>query len=358
MTRMEAIRKQYEGTPAPSSPVPFGGRGRAYPTRPRNAFWRWFWLAFLLAVLGTFFTAKGTISEWFSRIIHGEGHGKTLVGQLPGAGHLADGGQTGGKAVAGSANLDEASFAAFLNPTLAELNQLCEYVRNSPNVKENLAYSKIMSSVEFFYKGDDDAVNAYAALRKLDKTSDKLTRVIVFLGGAARFGRVASLAVGAELSGDKGAAKRFVDALSSKDLGKFDDKMAMRLARDAGLVSAFGNEGVVTKAKSVSAGLVLGIVAHEAGHQVLNHTLDTSKTVNLEISRNQEREADSFASSVIASSPFGEYILAGTLFWHYALAMQQGDEAVATTHPLSKERFENFVRANSELAATMGITIK
>ena len=79
---------------------------------------------------------------------------------------------------------------------------------------------------------------------------------------------------------------------------------------------------------------------------------------NIEIDRNEEREADSFASSVISASPFGEYIFAGTLFWHYAMAMQSDtDSDLASNHPLSRERFENFVRSNSEKAAAMGITL-
>ena len=243
-----------------------------------------------------------------------------------------------------------------MEPSVAELNQLCEYVRNAPNVRENVAYSAIMSEVEFFYQKDNNAVNAFASIKKSENESDKAVRIIEFCGGAARFGRVASLAVGVDLCGDAGAARRFVEALKVSDLSDFSEKTAVRLVGEAGLASALADDKVVAKARSVSAGLMLGVIAHEAGHQALCHTLNT-KTMNLEISRNQEREADSFASSVIASGPFGEYILAGTLFWHYAMAMQQGDDAVARTHPLSKERFENFVRANSELAASMGITL-
>ena len=345
--RQDALRRQYEsrvdGNGAPATRG-VDGNGRPIPrVRTRNRFWRWFWLLFLLTLLGGFLHGRGTLAKWYAKAC-GEGHENTAVGKALGSGRLA-------AADGAEAN----ALKSYVNYSAAELNQLCEYVRNSPNVRENAAYNKIMSSVQFYYNADENVVNAYAGIRKSD---DKAVRIIVLLGGAARFGRVASLAVAAELCGDKGAGKRFVDALRPECLRKFDEATALSMVQDAGLVAAAADEKVLAKANAVSAGLMLGVIAHEAGHQALCHTLNTSEKVNLDISRNQEREADSFASSVIASSPFGEYILAGTLFWHYALAMQQGDSAVATTHPLSKERFENFVRANQELAASMGITLK
>ena len=344
--RQDALKRQYEGrVNGNGAPVPrgFDGNGRPLPrVRPRNRFWRWFWLLFLVSLLCGFLYGRRAMAKWYAKV-YGEGCENTVVGKALGIGRPAAA-DSGSNAVKG-----------YVNYSAAELNQLCEYVRNSPNVRENAAYNKIMSSVQFCYDADENVVNAYAGIRK---SGDKTVRIIMLLGGAARFGRVASLAVAAELCGDKGAGKRFVDALSPECLRKFDEATALNMVQAAGLAAAAADEKVLAKAKAVSAGLMLGIIAHEAGHQALCHTLNTSEKVNLDISRNQEREADSFASSVMASSPFGEYILAGTLFWHYALAMQQGDSAVATTHPLSKERFENFVRANPELAASMGMKLK
>ena len=136
-----------------------------------------------------------------------------------------------------------------------------------------------------------------------------------------------------------------------------DDEAVVRIANAAGLGAALATDATRTKAKSVSAGMILGILAHESGHQSLGHVLNTGRSENLEISRNQEREADLFASSVISASPFGEYMFAGTLFWYYALATQEGGKQ-ENTHPLSKERFENLVRSNPEKAAAMGVSLK
>jgi len=374
MTRMEAIRKQYQGSEAAQPQQ--ATCGQPYPARPRHRFWLWFWGAFLFLLIVGFLFGRQPIMEK-AREVCGSGTGSSApaaaVAAHQGATAPAHQGATAQapqvaaapapqeaanpahQGAAPATQVSDEAFLAYVNPTMAEMSQLCEYIRNAPNVKNNPLYAGIMGNVQFVFQDDNDVVNAYAGLQ--DAANGQKIPVIIYLAGAARFGRVAALAVAAELSGDKGAGKRFVAAVRPRDFTGFSNAVAARIVREAGLVPALATESVVTKAKSVSAGLMLGILAHEAGHQALGHVLDQSQTVNLEISRNQEREADSFASSVIASSPFGEYILVGTLFWHYALAQQENDQTVATTHPLSKERFENFVRANAELAASMGITV-
>ena len=358
MTRMESIRKQYEGA-ATSNPQTGGGVGRPYQPRSRRRFWLWFWLIVLAAITIGFLTNRKLILEKVHEWSGGEKEAAPMgmaLGAHQGATQDYHNGATQNTHHGALVTAKDPAVAQYFQPSEAELAQLFEYVRSAANVKENLQYASIMKDVRFFYLADNDTMNAYASLKQLNKDKDELHRVIVLLGGAVRFSKVASLAVAAHLSGDKQAPVRLVRALDGSDFGKFDLDTVVRLVNAADLGAALANETVQAKAKSVAAGMILGILAHEAGHHALGHTLNTSEKVNLDISRNQEREADSFASSVIASSPFGEYILAGTLFWHFALASQQGD-AAATTHPLSKERFENFVRANAELAASMGITL-
>lgn len=348
MTRMESIRKQYENTPQPKQNQPSRCAERVYP---RFCFWRWFWLLFLVTLLIGFFSSKSTLLPW-CREKFGTG-GTPAVTPASGTVGIDLGTHQGAK----ESEISSEKLSSYAMPSEAEMVQLFEYVRNSSHVKENLLYSNVMKDCRFFYTVDNDIVNAFAGLRKLKNGSDEVMKVVCVHGGAARFARVAALAVAAEQCGDKGAGARFVKALSPDDCGKMDTEAAVRIVNEAKLGGTLGNAQALTKAKSVSAGLLLGIIAHECGHQSLGHVLKMGDSVNLEISRNQEREADLFASSVISSSPFGEYILAGTLFWHYALANRRQD-AVAATHPLSKERFENFVRANAELAASFGVALK
>ena len=153
--------------------------------------------------------------------------------------------------------------------------------------------------------------------------------------------------------------KKFVTAMPRSFCARCNDDDCVKFISENGLGVAFADEKIRQKAISYSSGTIVSVLAHECGHHALGHLLGFSEKRNLEIDRNQEREADSFASSIISASPFGEYIFAGTLFWHYAVAMQvDGVTDAASNHPLSKERFENFVRANAEKAAAMGIVLK
>lgn len=246
----------------------------------------------------------------------------------------------------------------FFLPTKAEMDQLFEYVVKSPHVQENNRYCEIVNSVVFSYSNTCAVVNAFASWRKSDPdVSEKRIRTIVFYGGAAIFCRLSALSVAAGLSGDRGAVKRFIAALRPSDCGAIDFDDVRRIVRDARLEQALASDQVREKAKSVAAGMVIGILAHEAGHQALGHCDNVARDRNPEISRNQERQADSFQHCVISASPFGEYVFAGSLLWHYALASQEeGDQE--RTHPLSKERLENLVRANPAKSAEMGIMLK
>ena len=96
-------------------------------------------------------------------------------------------------------------------------------------------------------------------------------------------------------------------------------------------------------------------MAHELGHIALAHIL--GRTPSLEVSRNQEREADSFASSVVSTSPFGDYLVAGQIIWSLIMVWGEhtGNVEIATSHPLERERLMDFIRANEAKAASIGI---
>jgi hypothetical protein len=241
----------------------------------------------------------------------------------------------------------------------AEIEQLYVYVVSSPFLRENLQYVDRMKSVDFLYVSTNDTVNAFAGRRVVENDGKKqLAFHTVVFGGAARYARLVGLAAAMEDNGYNGMLKKFVEAMPKSFCGSCSEIECVKFIQDNGLDKALGDEAIRQKAISFSSGTIVSVLAHETGHHALGHLLSVAEKCNLEISRNQEREADSFASSIISTSPFGEYIFAGTLFWHYAIA-SQADAASDTTsdHPLSKERFENFVRANAEKASAMGISV-
>jgi hypothetical protein len=132
--------------------------------------------------------------------------------------------------------------------------------------------------------------------------------------------------------------------------------MATETAREIGVDRHLADPAVAHKAQSFAVGMMAYVIGHELGHIALGHTLCAS--ANLEVSRNQEREADSFASSVISTCPFGEYLVTGPVVWDLVWVWCQyaGNDRMATTHPLSRERLLDFIRANAAQSAALGIS--
>ena len=217
----------------------------------------------------------------------------------------------------------------------------------SPHVLHNAQYANVVKELKFFYDKGDSTVNAYAGVGKEDGG-----RFVCLCCGAVRFSRLAALAVAAQQLRKDDSCARFLRAFRLEDCAKMDDDRAAELVKDAELLSAAASVEVISRARMISAGMLMGVLAHEVGHQALGHTL--GKSQNLSISRNQEREADSFASSIIAASDFGEHILVGSLVWWYALALHESKTGESTTHPLSVERYNNYIKSNEALARMLG----
>ena len=317
------------------------------PPRRGHGCWAWMIVLLLAAGIGGWFAYKPAM-KWLGR--------KTASGLS------ADGAPALDAKLAkeGAAKISPAQIKAYLTPSDAEMEQLYRYVVSAPFVAENLQYSDRLKEIPFIYVATNDVVNA-AAGRRLVKRDGKevLAFHTVFFGGAARYARLVGLAAALQDAGHKDMLKKFVDAMPPRFCARCAEDDCVAFIAKNGLAPAVADEGIRQKAISYSSGTIVSVLAHESGHHALGHLLSFPEKANLEINRNQEREADSFASSVISASPFGEYIFAGTLFWHYAVAMQGDDDTdAASNHPLSRERFENFVRANADKAAAMGITLK
>lgn len=246
-----------------------------------------------------------------------------------------------------------AALEEYLRTSPLQARQLFEYVKNSEHVQGNRVYREALERVHFLYEADDDTVNAYATARDNGAGDRNAVQEIRCYAGAGRFAKLISLGLAAELDGRQGAVQSLLGAMTPDQFASLGAGEAEKLARDAGLDGALAKPAVRTKADSIASGMLLTVLAHESGHQALGHVFGNA--VNLEISRNQEREADTFASSVISSSGFGEYMFDGMLFWQCALVSQQDGETGEGTHPLAKERLANLIRQNPEKAAAWGI---
>lgn len=360
--RQDALKRQYEERVTPcGAPASWrsDGNGRQLPRVRRHWFWKLFWLVFLLSLLGGFLHGRKSIAKWYHEKF--EQNGKvTAVGRVLGTDSLSPvAASDASNDALPSVSPDAAAIVAYLTPSEAEVVQLYNYVVNAPFVAENLQYRERLKDLPFVYIATNDTVNAAAGRRILEKDGKKgLAFHTVLFGGATRYARLVGLAAALQDAGHEGMLKKFVAAMPKSFCGRCGIEECARFIAENGLADALNDERTKNRAISYSSGTIVSVLAHECGHHALGHLLSFHEKPNLEISRNQEREADSFASSVISASPFGEYIFAGTLFWHYAVAMQADcDSDAESNHPLSKERFENFVRANAEKAAAMGITL-
>lgn len=81
------------------------------------------------------------------------------------------------------------------------------------------------------------------------------------------------------------------------------------------------------------------VLAHELGHHALGHL--STKQRRREYSLNQEREADSFSSSVLHCLPLRHACIVGVCLFHASLAIPK-----TPTHPSSRERVRNYIEAN------------
>ena len=249
----------------------------------------------------------------------------------------------------------------YLESTEGEARQLFEYVRQSAFVQENAQYAALMKNVDFVYASTNDEVNAVASRQVM--SDGKESRYITCYAGEMRFAKTIALAAAAEMSGRRGAVQSMMEKMTPNLCVALSLQNAAGLLRSCGLDACLLDESIRAKAKSVGAGCVVGILAHEIGHQVLGHNYQAGKDrLNQEVLRNFESQADLFAASVMSSSPFGEYVFAGRVFALW-VRMRQTDPILKRLpshmldHPLDKERFVALVLSNKEKATALGIKI-
>lgn len=114
---------------------------------------------------------------------------------------------------------------------------------------------------------------------------------------------------------------------------------------------------VYERAKSFMSGSVLSVISHEMGHIALMHT--QRNEIDYTISRNDERQADLFAQSVISSLPYQESNIMASLFSEILFTwMSKEYGGPATTHPHSRERVYNTYNSHEQYFASMNLPIE
>ncbi len=280
--------------------------------------------------------------------------------------------------------------AAFMSDPEAMLRHLFESARSAPFVAANDAYREAVEPIELRYDGLDPAFNAFAAEARsgpgTEEGGGSRVSMIIILQGYVFWSRIASAGIGrclAERSRSPAPAMRArLEALSSvlrsdaisvqilkphvrrwaedDGAGSFGDfirgnpevaaEFSEFLARRRGVESALGSDlsarGALAEARTVLEGMLSWVIAHEIGHICLHHTRRSESPKGWdEISRNQEREADSFASSLLHSRLSRHALLLGALLGELLTAWSQIGGDGSGTHPHSGERFCNLIRS-------------
>jgi len=242
-----------------------------------------------------------------------------------------------------------------------EILQIVQFVFHSPHVQGNLQYRARASATTLIHIPDVDLVNAFAADHEVPGIDASPPLITVF-GGLVRAMRLAALGMGMDRVNKSAEARKGLVALMRSIGGSVAESGEFTRSASEDMVSGLGMElqsednRLARLAHSFAAAMLMTVISHELGHIALGHTL--GQPSNLDVSRNQEREADSFSSSVVGSSPFSDYLVAGAIFFWVIMTWADAFAGAASgdaTHPHARERLFDLIRANREQASDLGI---
>jgi hypothetical protein len=220
----------------------------------------------------------------------------------------------------------------------SKIKELFGIVQYNPHVTENPAFYSLASKVIIIYDDEEMGVNAFAAVIK-DRP------VIVIFDGYLNF----MVAVDAIFK-----VKKFEKLV---DLGErlLSRKYEFSLYDLACVIDDLPNEAKNIENPYLA---VFETIAHELGHICYNHVFSPGySNMTEDESRNMERDADSFAASVINRSIFNKDFLISHLkcCLAWAIVEKVGSRVEPGTHPLAFERLLNAIKSNAALAKELGI---
>lgn len=243
-------------------------------------------------------------------------------------------------------------------PDDKELQQIWEFVFHSPHVQRNSLYSVRVDKTSFIYDRKDDAVNSIATEKQI--VEDIPPPCIILYAGLARVAQVLSAGLAGCLGkgGDSPlrAAVPLFRAVGHPIMktGGFSEADALQVIDRFGLANHADSKPFRSFMFSLRAAMIMSVLSHEVGHIALGHTMGTAS--NDDVRRNMEREADSFASSIISTSPFADHLVAGAIFFFTQLSWTDA-AAEVSTHPRSRERLFDYIRENEEQAENLGLSM-
>lgn len=235
----------------------------------------------------------------------------------------------------------------------SELQYIFEMVKNCSYVSKNFDYNDKASNTAITYEENNDTINAYASSQRHPEHD------IHIFAGLSNSSKLmgAALASYVENSNQETLEilRQACDFIGEKIKESSGEFTSLDISEGLELLNIPMTSVIISEANSYWFGSVLSVVGHELGHICLSHTVrgDWSNGV----SRNDERQADLFAHSVVATTPFSKYNVLSTLFTEVVFAwLHKNDNSPSTTHPHSVERVMNTINSHEELLMGYGIT--
>lgn len=233
--------------------------------------------------------------------------------------------------------------------TESDIKFLFEMVRKSPYVSMNPDYREKAQNTNIDFDYSNEMINAYA------QSSSRTSHRICIYDGICNSSTMMSIAL-AQFKQDCDIERlkeacRWIGERAINNNGYFTTTDI-----SDGLDNfRYSTDGIVgTEAKSYTAGAIMAVIAHELGHICLSHTL--REECSDDVSRNDERQADLFGCNVSCTTPFASHIVMATLFCEILFTWMSDIDAIATTHPHSRERVYNTVNAHDIILKSLGIT--
>ena len=243
-------------------------------------------------------------------------------------------------------------------------------------ISSNERYKDCANRVYLDIEEDDDLVNAFAAqisdqarpyLQKAfsDVNWNAYDHLLIITGGMLRWITVmAAICEYMDRTRKIGEAKKMLiwaaDRLTRSCAGT---DFVERFADQFGL-QCDGRREEVCRIYAIA--MLVGIFGHELGHMCLGHCGQTAQHEQNSVSRNNERTADMFASSIAQSLANGFAGAVGAVFVDISFLWMDGKrnklyggkQSEFATHPMSRERVEMFIDSFNTVLETSPISAK
>jgi hypothetical protein len=230
-----------------------------------------------------------------------------------------------------------------------------EMTARSPHIATNPMYKAIVDKMQFHYEANDLTINAYAWM-----DADGIPHTAMLKGFTA-YSLLVSYAMGMySISNDLSVFNRAMHTITNEvENANYDITLEVfqNIQTQLNLVDVDVDAKLLGKIESFYTGLIMHVIAHELGHNCLGHCA-RDVDLDIDITRNNERQADLFASNVIQTTMFKDFTVISALFVEIMFMWLSPDYEGNSTHPGSRERVYNVLKSFEYTLKDYGITEK